>query len=285
MQTLTLSQIEAPNTMDFKTGAVAFIFVEDAICLTETITHHVFQGFKSIFCFGSSALNTTDDIENCYWVDTQISSNQTVVDIINQLIPAFKNQWIYYSFNAEFLYFPFSETRKISDFTSFLDEEKRTSAFCTTIDLYTKDIKRDLSDFDIDQALFDSLGYYSHARQDNFGPKSRQIDVFGGLRWRFEQYIPWDRRRINNMRLFKSKNSLKLDLDFVLNEPEYETYQSEWHNSPTIAVCSFRAAKFLLDNPDSRDSIERLDWPNSVKYQANADQLLEMGLMEPGQWF
>ena len=133
--------------------------------------------------------------------------------------------------------------------------------------------------------MLDSLGYYGQSRRDQFGPKSRQIDVYGGLRWRFEEFIPWERRRINNVRLVKSAPDLILGDDFIFNQSEYETYQSEWHNSPSLAVCSFRATKFLLNNPGSRERLEKFKWPNSVKYEATANQLLALGLMEPGQWF
>ena len=285
MQSQSLTQLIASKDVIKSTGPIALLFVEDTVCINETIEHHTKIGFQTILVFGSNAMKPDTKIENCIWVDTALNSNHSVIEIINKLIHTLPNRWIYYSFNAEFLYFPFCETRKISDFTGFLDEEKRVAAFSTTVDLYTNTIKRDPSDFEPDSAMLDSLGYYAQTRNDAFGPKPRQIDVFGGLRWRFEEYIPWDRRRINTVRLFKTSTDLKLGDDFIFNRPEYETFQSEWHNSPSIAVCSFRAAKFLLDNPGSRETVQKFDWPNSVKYQASAEQLLEMGLMEPGQWF
>ena len=49
-------------------------------------------------------------------------------------------------------------------------------------------------------AKIDSVGYYAQARVDpshhNFH-KERQLDFFGGLRWRFEQYVPSANRKID----------------------------------------------------------------------------------------
>jgi len=48
---------------------------------------------------------------------------------------------------------------------------------------------------------------------------------------------------------------------------------------------SFRAAKALRRNPGSRYEIASFAWYNSVPFEWRSRQLLELGLMEPGQWF
>ncbi len=53
----------------------------------------------------------------------------------------------------------------------------------------------------------------------------------------------------------------------------------------TAAVCSFRTAKALRTNPGSRHAIQTFRWPNSVKFDWHSQQLMDLGLMEPGQWF
>ncbi|MEM6307580.1 MAG: hypothetical protein AAF701_06320, partial [Pseudomonadota bacterium] len=58
-----------------------------------------------------------------------------------------------------------------------------------------------------------------------------------------------------------------------------------WHHSLTGAVCSFRAAKALRHNPNSRYAIHNFRWHNTVPFRWSSVQLMEMGLMEPGQWF
>ena len=51
------------------------------------------------------------------------------------------------------------------------------------------------------------------------------------------------------------------------------------------AVASFRVAKALARNPGSRDEIASFAWRGSHPFRWNSQQLMELGLMEPGQWF
>ena len=78
---------------------------------------------------------------------------------------------------------------------------------------------------------------------------------------------------------------MQLRRDHTFSEPEYNTYACPWHNNLTAAVMSFRAAKALRRNPGSRDAIASFAWHNSVPFEWRSQQLLDLGLMEPGQWF
>jgi hypothetical protein len=135
---------------------------------------------------------------------------------------------------------------------------------------------------------FDGAGYYSLTRRDeaaDWAPLDRQVDLFGGLRWRFEEHVPWTRRRIDRISLFRAKPGLRMLPDFTLSDAEMNTCNSPWHNNLTAAVCSFRTAKALRTNPGSRAAIQQFMWRNSVKFEWNSQQLMNLGLMEPGQWF
>ena len=134
----------------------------------------------------------------------------------------------------------------------------------------------------------DKTGYYALARKDvanENGPKERQLDFFGGLRWRFEEHIPAQRRKIDRIALFKAKEGLKLRGDHTFNDEEYNTYSCEWHHNITAAICSFRTAKALKRNPGSTFDINTFRWHNSCGFEWHSQQLLDLGLMEPGQWF
>jgi hypothetical protein len=41
----------------------------------------------------------------------------------------------------------------------------------------------------------------------------------------------------------------------------------------------------LRTNPGSRHAIPTFRWPNSVRFDWTSQQLMDLGLMEPGQWF
>ena len=115
--------------------------------------------------------------------------------------------------------------------------------------------------------------------------RSLTFDFFGGLRWRFEEHVPADRRRIDRIGLFRAKPGLRLRGDHTFSEAEYNTYACPWHNNLTAAICSFRAAKALRTNAASRFEVGSFLWPSSERFTWGSRQLLDLGLMETGQWF
>ena len=103
--------------------------------------------------------------------------------------------------------------------------------------------------------------------------------------WRFEEHVAPARRRIDRIALFRAAPGLHLEADHRFGIPEYNTYACPWHNNLTAAIASFRAAKALATNPGSREAVGSFQWRNSERFQWNAQQLMDLGLMEPGQWF
>jgi hypothetical protein len=97
--------------------------------------------------------------------------------------------------------------------------------------------------------------------------------------------MPWSRRRIDRISLFRAEKGLRMAPDFTLSEEELNTYACPWHHNLTAAVCSFRTAKALRSNPGSKDAIRTFRWQHSVPFQWHSQQLMDLGLMEPGQWF
>ena len=84
---------------------------------------------------------------------------------------------------------------------------------------------------------------------------------------------------------FKTKPGLTLRSDFTLSDEEMNTYACPWHNNITTALVSFRTAKALKTNPGSRFDIHDFRWRNSTPFDWHSQQLMDLGLMEPGQWF
>ena len=70
-----------------------------------------------------------------------------------------------------------------------------------------------------------------------------------------------------------------------MNIAEYNTFACPRHNSITASVASFRTAKALRRNPGSSPDIHTFCWHNTTEFQWHSLQLLNLGLMEPGQWF
>ncbi|UWR07963.1 MULTISPECIES: glycosyltransferase family 2 protein [Ruegeria] len=268
-------------------GPVALVFAEDDVELDGTLRHHLDLGFKSVIVFAPAQFSILPEIlDRVHRVTMRCSPRNVVFDTINRVIQAAPNIWLYYCYNSEYLFFPFCETRTVAEMLAFHAEERRDAMLCHVIDIYADDLSAYPNGVAPDHAMLDSTGYYAHSRHDRSGqPLERQLDMSGGLRWRFEDHIPYERRRIDRIALFKSCKGLTLQPDHTFNEPEYNTYACPWHHNLTAAICSFRAAKALKSNAGSTFDIPSFRCPSSVPFQWNSHQLLDLGLMEPGQWF
>lgn len=270
-------------------GPVALIFIEDDTEIGSTLRHHLTLGFKSVVAFMPAAFPLEDDLtETVIRVTMEHPTGQNMIDAVNKVITAAPGIWLYYCFNGEYLFYPFCETRTVGEMTTFHMEERRFAMLTYVVDLYASDLSAHPNAVSTDDAMLDKSGYYALARPDadnHNHPKERQLDFFGGLRWRYEEHIPETRRKIDRISLFQAKPDLVLRPDFTFNDEEMNTYSCEWHNNLTAAVCSFRTAKALKTNPGSTFDIHSFRWHNSVPFEWHSRQLLDLGLMEPGQWF
>ncbi|UWQ01085.1 hypothetical protein K3X44_11340 [Aliiroseovarius crassostreae] len=270
-------------------GPIGMIFVEDLVEVESTIRHHHLAGFKSLLVFAPTQLSLPPSLSDLiHRIDFDISHDNAMVDAVNAVIKSAPGVWLYYCFNAEYLFHPFCETRSIGELLSFQTEERRNSVLTYVVDLYADDLETYPDAVSLEHAWLDRSGYYALGRPDpdNEGhPKERQLDFFGGLRWRFEEHIPAPRRKIDRIALFRAKPGLTMRADHTFNDEEYNTYACPWHNNITTAIASFRTAKALKSNPGSTFDIETFKWHNSTEFDWSSQQLLDLGLMEPGQWF
>lgn len=287
MQYSSLSDFISNGQSALAKGPVAMIFAEDQIELNSTIRHHLDAGFRATLVFAAPHLTLADDVgELIHRIDYDLTRDNAFEDAVNEVISAAGPIWFYYCFNAEYLFFPFCETRGVGEMIAFNMEERRDTILTYVVDLYAGDLGRHTNAVSIEDAYLDKSGYYALARKDRWNNNiDRQMDFFGGLRWRLEEHVPAPRRRIDRVSLFRNKPGLKFSVDHTFNDPEYNTYSCEWHHSLTAAVCSFRTAKALKRNPGSTFDIETFKWYNSAPFEWHSQQLLELGLMEPGQWF
>lgn len=270
-------------------GPVAMIFVEDLVEVDSTIRHHQNAGFKELLVFAPDALDLPSALEvDIHRIDYDMSVENALLTAVNAVIAAAPGIWLYYCFNAEYLFHPFCESRAIGELLAFHTEERRGGVLSYVVDLYAEDLLRNPNAVSLKDAWMDKSGYYALGRPDpkNEGqPKDRQLDFFGGLRWRFEEHIPSPRRKIDRISLFRAKPGLELRPDHTFNDEEYNTYSCPWHNNITVAIASFRTAKALKSNAGSTFDIHTFKWHNSTEFEWSSKQLLDLGLMEPGQWF
>lgn len=274
---------------DLGRGPLSLVLAEDDVALNETLAHQQSCGFRDVVLLAPDSVTIAPGLDDRIHVVTHdVFAEGALVQAVNATIARLPGTWLHYCHNAEFLVFPFMETRRVREMLTFHAEERREAMLTTVVDLYAGDLGRNPDGVALDDAWLDRKGYYALARKDaasDWQPRDRQLDFFGGLRWRFEEHIPYAKRRIDRISLFRARPGLKLLPDFTLNDEEMNTYSCRWHHNLTAAVCSFRTAKALRTNPGSRHAIPTFRWPNSVRFDWTSQQLMDLGLMEPGQWF
>ncbi|HCQ65451.1 MAG TPA: hypothetical protein DIU07_09960 [Rhodobacteraceae bacterium] len=269
-------------------GPVAMIFVEDLVEVESTIRYHRDLGFVQLVVFAPSEVALDGEVEDrVHRVDYNVTADGGFDRVVNAVIEAAPEIWLYYCYNAEYLFFPFCETRSIGEMLEFHESERRGAMLAYVVDAYAGDLERFPDAVCPDAAWMDKSGYYALGRPDpaTGQPRERQLDFFGGLRWRFEEHVPPDRRKIDRIALFRAKPGLQLRADHTFSDEEYNTYACPWHHNLTAAIVSFRTAKALKSNPGSKYDIRTFRWHNSVPVDWTSQQLLDLGLIEPGQWF
>jgi hypothetical protein len=269
-------------------GPVALIFVEDDAEVATTLRHHLECRFQSVLALMPDAFPLPDDVaKKVHRIPFDCGPRDAVINAVNKMIAAAPNIWFYYCYNAEFLFYPFCETRSVGEMLSFHAEERRDAMLTYVIDLYADNLSEIPNAVSLDRACLDKSGYYAQGRNDPVTghPRERQLDFYGGLRWRYEEHIPTSSRKIDRIALFKSAPGLKLQEDHTFDDQEYNTFACPWHHNLTAAICSFRTAKALKRNPGSTFEISTFHWHNSTPFEWHSRQLLDLGLMEPGQWF
>ena len=260
-------------------GPVAIIINEDDIAIKLTVSHLRGLGFVNLIVFG----RTDPQVDGIVHLAADPSAG--LAALIAPILPQLKNRWVYWGYNAEYLFFPFCEARTISDAAQFVAEERREAVFATVLDLYAGNLAEHPSGIDRDSAHFDASGYFARDRYDGPTRIERQIHIHGGLKWRFAEHVPWENQPIERIPFFRARDGVTIDDRGRLSEPEMNTHSAAWHHSMTFAIASFRTAKSLMTNPGSAEAITSLSWSGSTPFAWNSTQLMEHGLMEPGQWF
>ena len=146
MQYKSLPEFLSKDRAALAKGPVALILVEDLVEVEPTVRHHILAGFKSVVVFGPQELVLPQDIQSDI---TQVCIDMTqpgaTEQVVNAVIEAAPDIWIYYCYNAEFLFFPFCETRTISEMLAFHTEERRDAVLGYVVDLYASDLFASIS--------------------------------------------------------------------------------------------------------------------------------------------
>ncbi|MEM7320811.1 MAG: hypothetical protein AAF408_17545, partial [Pseudomonadota bacterium] len=154
------------GTQALEKGPVAMIFVEDEVEIATTMRHHLQCGFHAVLALMPDAMLLPADVEgNIHRIPFDCGPEDAVVEAINALIEAAPGIWMYYCFNAEYLFYPFCETRSIGEMLAFHGEELRDAMLTYVIDLYADDLDAFPNAVSLDRAHLDKSGYYAQSRK------------------------------------------------------------------------------------------------------------------------
>lgn len=258
-------------------GPLGVVLCETAFMAAQTIERLKTTGFTEIIAIGASTMSLPE-AEQLHRVEIPISNVADRTRHLNRLLAWARGRWTLLVFNGEFLFYPFCESRKIADFADFLGSERRNAAASYSIDLYSDALGDPNAVFDPREAYFDTEGWYGFERD------GKQAEVFGGVGWRFEEYLPSAFQRINRPAFFLADPEAPIRDDLWFEDDLRNAISCPWHNNPTIALMSVRRALSLKTHPNFQNSFGSLIWPGSERFQWRSDQLISYGMMEAGQW-
>ena len=119
------------------------IFVEDPVEVASTVRHHVAAGFGEVLVLAPIAFDLDPVIEKTVRrIDHDVHVPGAIPAAVNTIIAAAPNTWLYYCYNAEYLFYPFSETRSVRELLAFHEEERRTAMVTYVLDLYAGDFSQ-----------------------------------------------------------------------------------------------------------------------------------------------
>ena len=199
--------------------------------------------------------------------------------LLNLLIDAFSGRWILWQWNGEYFVFPFGETRTLSDLVAFLSDERRKMIFTYAFDLYADDLPAGDGRPEDVPLHFDRIGYHAFPREE------KVLRLFGGLGWRFAEYAPREMGQIGRTSLLRAEKGVWIDRKYLFQDPDYASVQCKWHHNPTAAMMSLRRARRIMAHPEFHEVRGKLLWEGSEPFEWSSRQLLELGMIEPGQWF
>ena len=107
-------------------GPIALIFAEDEVEFNATIHHHLSAGFRHTVVFAMPEFDIAEDVaDKIERVDYNMLTTGALETAVNAVMKAAGDVWVYYCFNAEFLFHPFCEHRTVGDMITFNVEERR----------------------------------------------------------------------------------------------------------------------------------------------------------------
>lgn len=258
-------------------GAIAILLCETRMQVAVSARRLEEQGAAAIIAVG--ATTELDDITIPVHRIAERPAQRDAWKLLNKLIALLSGRWLLWLWNGEFFVFPYGERRALDDLTAFLSDERRPVAFTYALDLYAQDLPGPVEDPAEADLYFDRIGYHAFPQEEH------GLKLFGGLGWRFAEYAVQGMEQIGRSSLFLANRDVLLTRAYVFDLAEYNSVQCKWHHSPTAAMMTLRRSRRIMAHPQFHTVRGKLIWAGSERFDWTSRQLLELGMIEPGQWF
>ena len=188
---------------------------------------------------------------------------------------------------TDFLVFSRCETRSLKSLTDFLETEHRDHAWGLTVDMYGQDATQALATGSLPSTAlpyFDPIGYQTAEPADD-----GTTQVNGGvLRRTLFRTVPRNAPRLDCIPLVRWRRHFSyVDATRSLQPARLNRAHAPWHASPTVCLLRFSLPTEPPDEtqPD-RPALPARDLrtPASRRYRSS-DDLVDCGMLNPGQWF
>ena len=267
----------ARNCPALPEGVIAILLCETRMQVAASAQRVEGQGAAAIIAVGVAV--ELDDITIPVHHIAERPTQRDAWKQLNELIARLSGRWLLWLWNGEFFVFPYGESRTLDDLTAFLSDERRPVVFAYALDLYRNDLPGPVEDPAVGELYFDRIGYHA------FPHGEHELHLFGGLGWRFAECALTGMEQIGRSSLFLANRDVLLTRTYVFERAEYNSVQCKWHHSPTAAIMTLRRSRRIMAHPHFSSVRGKLIWAGSERFDWTSRQLLELGMIEPGQWF
>lgn len=273
----TIAEFVQRGARDLPAGMVGIVLCESTLHASEAAARLARQGVAAVIAVGPGV--EPEAVSCPVFQIAERPAGHGPAEQLNLLTDALAGRWVVWLWNGEFLLFPFCETRRLAELAAFLTDERRCGLYTYALDLYSHDLPEASVAPDGVSLSFDNAGYYAFPREN------KELKVFGGLGWRFQELLPRGMQQIGRTSLFLARKGVHMGRDMIFENADYASVSCPWHNNPTGAVMSLRRTRRIMAHPNFNQMRGKLDWSGTEPFSWQSAQLLEHGMIEPGQWF
>ena len=147
-------------------GPVAVVMAEDAVEVDSTLAHLLTSGFRDVVLLAPEGVEVSAVHEARVEIAVHdVFAEAALPAAMNAMMDRLAGVWLHCCYNAEYLIYPFRETRSIREMLTFHAEERRAAMLTYVIDLYAGDLTAQPDAVSLTDAWLDGAGYYAIDRK------------------------------------------------------------------------------------------------------------------------